>query len=78
MVGERIVGTKALGIELWGGIHVPLPQHRLAVNGRNLLTAGGANIVTTNRTLHIAMEDDRNFVKRLWKWFAKGSHGDLR
>ena len=70
MAGERIMrGTEALGIELWGGIHVPLPLPRLdlTVNRRNAQTAGGATTddIRYGAPVHIATLGYGKFVKRI-------------
>jgi hypothetical protein len=70
---ERTEGVmKTLNMGVRGGIHVPptLRRSELAVNGRNTLMTGGANVL--NRILHIVMPDDGSIVKRLWNRVARG------
>lgn len=61
-------------IVLQGGIHVPLTLHRsgLAVNGKNVLMAGGTNIVILSGILNWTILDDGNIVKRVRNRVAKG------
>lgn len=76
--GVIVRGMLALWIELLEGTHAPLPLHRsrLSVDGRNVLMVDHTSTATTvgflDSILYNAIPDDRNAVKRVWKWIAKG------